>query len=221
MSIIYLYDEFIRIPPWVVDHESFRRWVRSEEFPEKGRICYLNGEVWADMSGEQIYTHNQVKQEFSRTLGNLVIAEDLGTYFPDGILLSNAEVDFTSGPDGIYVSFSGLESGDVRQVEGAQRGFVELEGSPEMVLEVVSNSSVEKDTVTLRELYWQAGIKEYWLVDARAEKLEFDILRHTAKGYVATRKQGGWIKSTVFGKLFKFTRRSDRLGNPAYRLAVR
>ena len=26
MSIIYLYDEFIRIPPWVVDHESFRRW---------------------------------------------------------------------------------------------------------------------------------------------------------------------------------------------------
>jgi Uma2 family endonuclease len=36
-----------------------------------------------------------------------------------------------------------------------------------MVLEVVSASSVEPDTQTLRELYWAAGIKEYWLVDAR------------------------------------------------------
>jgi Uma2 family endonuclease len=221
MSIIYLYDEFIRIPPWVVDHASFRRWVQSDEFPEKGRICYLNGEVWADMSGEQIYTHNQVKQEFSRALGNLMIAEDLGTYFPDGILISNAEVDFTSGPDGVYVSFGSLESGEVRQVEGARRGFVELEGSPEMVLEVVSDNSVEKDTVTLRELYWQAGIREYWLVDARKEGLKFDILRHAAKGYLATRQQGGWSKSAVFGKSFKLKRQADRLGNPAYRLAVR
>jgi hypothetical protein len=27
----------------------------------------------------------------------------------------------------------------------------------------VSPSSVQKDTVVLRELYWKAGIPEYWL----------------------------------------------------------
>jgi Uma2 family endonuclease len=221
MSIIYLYDEFIRIPPWVVDHASFRRWLHSDEFPEKGRICYLNGEVWADMTGEQLYTHNQVKTEFTFVLVGLTRASGNGLYFSDGALLSNAEMDFTSGPDGIYVAYESLESGNVRQIEGTKAGFVELEGAPEMVLEVVSDSSVEKDTVTLRQLYCEAGIKEYWLVDVRADKLEFDILRHTSGGYAATRKQGGWLKSAVFGKSFKLTRQTDRLGNPGYRLAVR
>jgi Uma2 family endonuclease len=63
------------------------------------------------------------------------------------------------------------------------------------LLEIVSAGSVEKDTQTLRELYWKAGIAEYWLVDARGERLAFDILRHAAKGYVATRKAAGWLKS--------------------------
>ncbi len=221
MSIIYFYDQFLRIPPCVVDHESFRRWARSEEFPEKSRICYLNGEVWADMSGEQIYTHNQVKAEFTFVLIGLAKAGRRGRYYPDGILLSNAEEDFTSGPDGLYVSYRSLESGDVRQIEGAQHGFVEFEGSPEMVLEVVSDSSVEKETVTLRKLYWQAGIKKYWLVDAREEELAFTILGHGVKGYTPVRSQGGWLKSRVFSKSFRLTRRADRLGNPSYRLAVR
>jgi Uma2 family endonuclease len=221
MSIIYPHDEILRIPPWVVDHESFRRWARSEEFPEKARVYYLNGEVWVEMSKEQLFSHNQVKQAFNRTLGNLVTEEDFGSYFPDGAFLSNAEEDFTCRPDGIFVAHGSLERGDVRLVEGAEHGFLELEGSPDMVLEVISDSSVEKDTVILRDLYWRAGIREYWLVDAREEKLEFDILRHTTKGYAATRKQGGWVKSAALGKSFQLTRRTNKIGNPAYSLAVR
>ena len=34
-----------------------------------------------------------------------------------------------------------------------------------MTLEVVSSSSVRKDTVDLRDRYYKAGILEYWLVD--------------------------------------------------------
>ena len=214
-------EDQVNVPDWVSDLESFRRWTETDDFPEKEDIGFLKGEVWVDMSGEQIYTHNQVKAEFTFVLIGLTKASRRGRYFPDGVLLSNAEVDFTSGPDGLYVSYRSLEGGDVRQVEGAQQGFVEFEGAPEMALEVVSDSSVEKDTVTLRDLYWQASIKEYWLVDARDEKLEFEILRHTAKGYAPTRKRDRWIRSTVFGRSFRLTRRPDRLGNPAYRLAVR
>lgn len=89
-----------------------------------------------------------------------------------------------------------------------------------MVLEILSASSVIKDTETLRDLYWQAGISEYWLVDAR-KKLQFDVLRHAADGYVAVRKQNGWMKSHVFGLSFKLTRRTDEMGNPEYVLDVR
>jgi Uma2 family endonuclease len=96
-----------------------------------------------------------------------------------------------------------------------------LEGSPDMVLEVVSDSSVRKDTEQLRRDYWTAGIREYWLVDARPEPLVFDILRHTPKGYRTTPKKEGWIKSAVFAKAFRLTCRTNALGHPEYTLEVR
>jgi Uma2 family endonuclease len=90
-----------------------------------------------------------------------------------------------------------------------------------MVLEVVSASSVEKDRETLPDLYWRAGIPEYWVVDARGDRLEFDIFRHDSGGYTAVAKRGGWLKSWVFGRSFRLTRRFDDAGNPDYVLSVR
>lgn len=112
-------------------------------------------------------------------------------------------------------------TGTVRLVEGAKQGFIELEGSPDMVLEIVSNSSVRKDYKLLRNAYWKAGIREYWLVDARGEKLEFQILKHTSKGYSPIRPVGGWLKSAVFRKSFWLIATKNHLGHPDFELQVR
>lgn len=90
-----------------------------------------------------------------------------------------------------------------------------------MVLEVISPSSEEKDTVVMPGLYWRAGIPEYWLIDVRGDRLEFRILRRGAKGYAAVRARGGWVKSAVFGKSFRLARRLDPLGYPEYTLSVK
>lgn len=221
MATFVIYDESIHVPASVTDLASFRRWFHSDAFPEKGRICYLDGEVWIDMSMEQAFSHNQVKTEFAMALRQLVKGRDMGLYFSDGMLVSNVEADFSVVPDGVFGSHDAFDTGRLRLIEGKHGGYVELEGSPDMVLEVVSDSSVTKDTVTLREAYAEAGIREYWLVDARGEKLQFDILRLTAKGYVPTRKTGGWMKSAVFGRSFRFVSGTDRRGDPTYTLEVR
>jgi len=221
MSTIVLDWDRVHIPTWVVDLESFRRWFHSDEFPEAGRICYLDGEVWVDMSKEQFFSHNQVKSEYNMVLGSLAKGSRLGRYVPDGMRLTHEEANLSTQPDGAFVSYENLETDRIRFVEGARGGYVELEGTPDMVLEVISTSSVEKDTITQFDLYWQAGIRKYWLVDARSEELIFDIWRHTPKGYVATRKQGGWIKSVVFGKSFRLVRQTDERGDPEYILEVR
>ena len=220
MSTIVVDSTSVRIPAWVVDLESFRRWADSEEFPDSGRICYLNGEVWVDLSKEQ-FSHNQIKGEYGIVLGALAKRSRPGRYFPDGMLLTNTDADLSSKPDGTFVSIESFELGRVRLVEGAAEGYVELQGTADMVLEVISDSSVQKDTDWLRDLYWQAGIREYWLVDARGDRLEFNTLRHTAKGYIVTRKQAEWVKSAVFGKSFRLTKRADVLGYPEYTLSVR
>ena len=173
------------------------------------------------MSKEQLFSHNQVKGEISSVLGVLVKKNRLRIFFPDGVLLSDLATDFATGPDAIFVSKESLQTNRVTMIEGADGGYVELQGVPDMVLEVVSPSSVAKDTEVLREVYWELGIEEYWLVDARGERLDFDILRHGAKGYVPVRKPGGWLRSTVFGTSFRLTRKTNEMGYPEFTLAVR
>jgi Uma2 family endonuclease len=220
MVTIVIESDEVNIPEWVTDLDSFRRWADSGDFPDTGRICYLNGEVWVDMSKEQIFTHIDVKSEIVAVLRPLVKTERMGVLLGDGVFLSNVDVNFAVVPDAVFVSNAARQD-RVRLLEGRKRGYVEMEGSPDMVLEVVSDSSVQKDTQQLRLYYWEAGIREYWLIDARKEPLVFDILRHTPKGYRVSPKKDGWIKSNAFGKSFRLTQGTNESGDPEYTLEVR
>jgi Uma2 family endonuclease len=219
-SVVIQWAKDVTVPDWVSDRDSFLRWTADETFPEHGRIDYLAGEIWIDMSEEQIYSHNQVKTEFTYVLTGLAKASRLGRFYQDGLRIDHPEADLAAVPDGVYISRKRLETLRIRKVRGAEGGYVRMEGAPDMVLEVVSDSSVQKDSTRLRELYWAAGVREYWFVDARIE-LTFTIWKHTDKGYVAVRGRGGWLKSDVFGKAFRLTAGTDELGDPEYTLAVR
>jgi Uma2 family endonuclease len=211
----------IHIPLWVVDLDSFRRWTDQDEFPEDGRIWWLRRGVWIDMSKEQLFTHIQVKDQFTRVLGGLVEREGLGWYFSDGLLLTNVEAKMSGRPDGTFISERSLDERKIRWVENHEGGYTEAEGTPDMVLEVVSRSSVRKDTVELFEAYWEAGIAEYWLVDARKEPVRFDLYRHGEKGYVASAKRAGWVRSRIFGKWFRLRRTKGPREYPNFALAIR
>ncbi len=214
-------DVSIGIPGSVVDHASFREWFQSDDFPEEGRVSFLNGEVMFDMSRVQIYSHIALKTEIGRVLANLAKQELTGEYFADGLLISHLGAEVSNNPDGVYVTNDSFDDGSVRLVEGAKQGYIELEGSPDIVLEVVSDSSVKKDYELLREAYWKAGIREYWLVDARGDRLDFQILKHTSKGYSPIRLVAGWLKSSVLRKSFRLLRSTNKRGNPEFTLEVR
>lgn len=209
------------IPDDVTDLEAFRRWAHSAAFPDRGRIWWLAGRVWADMGQEQLFTHNLVKTQIAAVLTRLVDDDNLGVLFGDGVLLSNFEADISGNPDATFLSAATLASDRVRLIEGAEAGYVEIQGSPDMVLEVVSRSSTRKDQVHLRRAYWVAGVREYWLADARTDPPRLDVLRHGPRGFTATRPQGGWVRSAVFGRSFRLTRGADVGGYPRYRLDVR
>jgi Uma2 family endonuclease len=214
-------DTKIAVPEWVRDIDSFRRWSDTDDFPQDRPVWWLNGEVWIDMTREQLYTHLMVKAEYYFQLTRLVKEGNLGMFVPDGLLLSNFAAKISGNPDGTFLSNETLRSDRICLLEGSRGGYTEIQGSPDMVLEVVSRSSVEKDYDQLRKAYWEADVREYWLVDARKEPLKFEIFRHAPRGYVATRKQDGWVKSAVFGKSFKLTQRKNDLGHPEFTLSVR
>lgn len=209
-------------PAWVHDLPSFNRWCESAEFPETGRISYIQGDVWMDMSMEELLTHNQLKVVIASELQSMVRALAMGYLFGDGARFRNTDADLSVEPDAIFASFDAIRSGRAVLTEGAEDGYMYVEGSPEWVLEVVSNSSVRKDTVDLPPVYFEAGIAEYWLVDARGETVRFNILKRGPRGYTTTRPQaGGWLKSAVFGKSFRIIQATDPLGNPHFTLEHR
>jgi Uma2 family endonuclease len=211
----------VSIPEWVVDLASFRRWAYSDAFPQHGRFSYLGDQLWVDLTMEELFTHNRVKTRITSVLEDHVERNDLGYFFSDRSYVSNPGADLSSEPDGVFVSYEAVQEGRVQFVEGAQKGYVEIEGVPDMVLEVVSASSVRKDTVHLRDLYFRAGTPEYWLVDARQAPPRFDVLRAGRRGYAATRRRAGWLTSAVFGLAFRLTQQPDPLGHPRYLFSIR
>jgi Uma2 family endonuclease len=207
-------NPYFRIPAWVTDLEAFRRWARSEEFPEQGRLSFLRGYTWVDMSMET-WDHNQVKTRIVGALDRL----GSGKVCSDRMRLTHPEADLSTEPDGMFISKESLHRQRVQLKEGGES--LEVVGSPDVVLEVISTSSVQKDTVELPELYWKAGIEEYWLVDVREGALRFDILRRGPKGYVAVSPRGDWTKSRVFDKSFRLVGKEGDLGLSEFTLEVK
>ena len=99
--------------------------------------------------------------------------------------------------------------------------FIEIIGTPDMVLEVLSDSSVRKDLVRLKAAYERAGVPEYWVVDARGEQIS--VSDHDAGGRslrVRRRRADQPQASRVLGARFALHRTRNRLGRYAYTLEI-
>lgn len=208
------------IPPEAHTYHGFLDWVLSGTLPEKLRVTFLAGEVMLDMTEENIDTHISVKSAVYRTLLNLVADDDFGHLYTDGVLLGNESARVSNNPDGVAVRWSTFEAGRVQFVErGGDRRAIE--GSPDWVLEIVSTSSVGKDTLRLLEAYHRAGVAEYWVIDARGEEVRFQIFDWQPGGYAEAPERAGWSSSKVFQREFRLTRDRDRVGAWTYSLEAR
>jgi Uma2 family endonuclease len=86
------------------------------------------------------------------------------------------------------------------------------------VLEIVSKSSIIKDTRELRLAYHRAKVSEFWLVDARGREIDFQILVRRAAKFVAVPARDGWRLSPTFGRRFRLVRSMNRQNRWSYRL---
>jgi Uma2 family endonuclease len=217
---IMINDDVV-IPAWVVDHESYRRWAHSDEFPSAGRFSFLDNTIWVELTMEEFFGHNQVKRAYNETLGPLIRSAKPGYYAPDGCLWTNVEASISTEPDALFFTYAALKSGRIRLVKGAKRAYMELEGTPDSVLEILSDSSVKKDSVILKDKCAKAGVAEYWLVDARSTEPSFQIWRLHEGSYQLADFNDGWQASVVFSKAFQLEHGKDELGHPEFQLLAR
>jgi Uma2 family endonuclease len=219
--MIWAAAEGLTLIPNVSSLGEFLEWASSPEYPRHGQFSFLGDKLYATYDMELLFHHNLIKLEISAILHHMVRNEGWGYFFADRAFLKNSAATLATEPDGMFVSFDAIEQERVLLLKGREDDDLIVDGSPEMTLEVVSDASINKDTSELVDLYFEAGVAEYWLVDARREPLKFDIFKRGAKGFVATRKVGGWIKSAVFQRNFRLQASKDRLGKPEFKLDVK
>jgi Uma2 family endonuclease len=210
----------VRIPARAATLAGFRAWAQCDDFPEHGKVSFINGEILIDMSPDELETHNKVRGAIDYGISKVNEQADLGEYFLDGALVTNTQANLATTPDGTFVKWATSLSRRVRFVPRKDRHgqFIEIRGTPDWVLEVVSASSVEKDTIELPITYHLARIPEFWLVDARGEEIDFQVLVRRRSKYAPAKIRAGWSFSPVFQRWFRLVRQPNRQGRWNYRL---
>lgn len=203
-------DDFY-VPSAALTFEGFRAWAQSEDFPETGRIDFLAGCVEVEVGPEDLRTHGLVRTAIVVGLGTLIAEQQLGCVFISGARVSSPEAQLSVEPDLVFVSWASLREGKTRfrswSVRNPER-LTEIEGAVDLAVEIVSNSSVRKDTKTLPPLYALAGVPELWIADARGKGLRFEIHTLDAGVYVQVKPDAeGWLRSPRFGASFRLVRR--------------
>jgi Uma2 family endonuclease len=221
------FEENFRIPEDAFTFEGFQRWVDSKQFPETGRIDYLEGDVEVDMSPEDLFTHGAPKTAIASKLHVLVAEAGLGNVFTDSTRLGSRFAALSAEPDVVVVLHDSLVAGKVRLSPASGRKgmgrFSGLEGAADLVVEIVSDGSVKKDTQRLPPLYARAGVPELWVVDARREDFRFAIHRLQNGRYETVQPDtDGWLRSPRLGCAFRLVRLQQKeLGTCSYKLEDR
>jgi Uma2 family endonuclease len=136
--------------------DTVRRKLTYEDyvlFPEDGqRHEILEGEHYV-MPAPSL-EHQDVVMALSVKLGLFVRERRLGRVYPapTDVLFSRHDI---AQPDLLFVS---NERADILTKANVQ-------GAPDLVIEILSDSSRRRDETLKREIYERAGVLEYWLID--------------------------------------------------------
>ena len=163
--------------------------------PPGRRYQLLNGEMillegGTDMAPAPSDKHQSIVVELVAALHKFVTEQRLGQVrvSPYDVVLSEYDV---VQPDLLYVSE------DRRSIITEAN----IQGAPDLVVEVLSPSSVQYDRGYKRTLYGRHGVREYWLVDPEAETIE--VLARTGRGLGlrATYRRGETLTSPLLAGL--------------------
>lgn len=142
------------------------------EFPADGnRHELIEGEHY--MTPAPSLRHQRVSRRLARILDTFLLEHPLGEVFPAPCDVVLSEINVVE-PDLFFVA---TESARILTEQNVQ-------GAPELVVEILSPSTRHTDSVIKRRLYEYFGVREYWLVDPLAEtitvfRLHDGVLRET------------------------------------------
>ena len=153
------------MPVAAIPHRPKLTHADYELFPEDGqRHEIIDGEHFVTPAPNP--HHQRIHRRIFLALGVFLEEHGLGELFsaPLDVVLSDFDI---VQPDLVFFSTERLALLTERHAEGA----------PDLVVEVLSPSTRRRDERMKRNLYEQAGVREYWIVDPELETVKVYTLR--------------------------------------------
>jgi Uma2 family endonuclease len=94
--------------------------------------------------------------------------------------------DLLPGPCDVILSDENIVQPDILFVSNERLGIIgeaNISGAPDLVIEILSPSTRNKDLEIKRKIYAGFGVREYWIVDPVAETV--DVLVWSELGYTS------------------------------------
>ena len=134
-------------------------WADIKDLPETtGRTEIIDGELI--MSPSPGYSHQRACTLLGRYLSQHIDDQGLGA--------------FVSSPIHVILDEHEHYEPDLCFIRGERTGIIKdtfIEGPPDLIIEVISESNRTHDTVVKFEAYARYGVEEYWLVDLREQQI--------------------------------------------------
>ena len=136
--------------------------------------------------------HQWVSGELFSQIRAFVIQHDLGRIFlaPLDVILDANQPDPVNivQPDLFFISKERLNIVTDTNVKGA----------PDLMVEILSDSSTRRDRVQKMNLYAEYGVIDYWIVDTDAQTLEAFHLSEDVPRLAATHSEGDVFRPEMF-----------------------
>ncbi|MFQ5812346.1 MAG: Uma2 family endonuclease [Anaerolineae bacterium] len=155
--------EALRVIPVKLTYRDYMTW------PDDGRRYELyEGEAY--MVPSPSVKHQRISRKLMLLLAQFVDEYQLGEIFdaPLDVVFSESTV---VQPDILFISHQR------RDIIGEQN----VSGAPDLVIEILSPSTEERDRGIKSQLYCRYGVREYWLVDPEERAVE--VLALSPEGY--------------------------------------
>ena len=156
--------------------------------PEEKRYQLLAGEMV--LAPSPTSRHQRLLRRLSAALDRFVTENALGEvwFAPLDVVLSDYDV---AQPDLLFVS-------------NARAGIVteaNIQGAPDLVVEVLSPASTQYDRGYKRTLYGRSGVLEYWIVDPESRTVEVYVAGDRGLDHRATYSGGETLTSQLLTDL--------------------
>lgn len=141
-----------------MSYEKYLAWAGEDRFSE-----WVDGEVIVFMPAKTV--HQTLLGFLNRLLGLFVELFQLGAIQVAPFEMRLRKVRASREPDILFVSSVNMDRLTPER----------LDGPADLVIEIVSADSVQRDRRDKYLEYAQAGIKEYWIIDPRPQKHRADF----------------------------------------------